>query len=66
MTDTTTAVFLTLDQLETITFALENVVLSECCEEHQESAVSMYEPVQIAAARLQNELDDEVRRNGEP
>jgi len=59
-------VWLNLDQLETLEYALENMVMSECCLGHQESAASIYETIQLAAARLQQRTDDEVRRNGEP
>jgi len=61
-TPTKFAIWLDEDELGTIEFALEEIIMSECCEGHQESAVELYEYVQMVYARMENE----VRFHGEP
>ena len=65
-TEPRASVFLTSDDIGTLEFALEEIIKSECCEDHQVSAAKLYEQLQIADARLDQIVEDEVRRNGEP
>lgn len=64
-TEHSTSVFLTSDDIGTLEFALEELIKSGCCEDHQESANKIYQQLQIADIRLDEVIQDHVRKHGE-